>query len=115
MRLRRVVVSQPKQQHQPQGDDQLQIVPLHQKKEDDEHQQDVPGVKAVQGKILQNAPQKVPNPFGDPLQEMTAAPARGGVWDLGLWDGWDPRPEEGCCPGSLAGGEGMSVWGIWSR
>ena len=25
------------------------------------------------------------------------------------------QAEEGRCPGSLAGGEGMSVWGIWSR
>ena len=42
------VIRQPQQEQQPQGDDQVHVVPLHQQEQDDQDQQDIPAVQLLQ-------------------------------------------------------------------
>ena len=46
---------QPQQQEQPQGDDQVHVVPLHQQEQDDQDQQDIPAVQLLQPEDFQDA------------------------------------------------------------
>ena len=46
---------QPQQEQQPQGDDQVHVVPLHQQEQDDQDQQDIPAVQLLQPEDFQDA------------------------------------------------------------
>ena len=49
------VIRQPQQEQQPQGDDQVHVVPLHQQEQDDQDQQDIPAVQLLQPEDFQDA------------------------------------------------------------
>ena len=53
----RFLVPQAQDEHQPQGDDQLQVVSLPQQEQDDEQEQQVPAVQVLQLQGLQQAAQ----------------------------------------------------------
>ena len=65
-----LAVPQAQDEHQPQGDDQLQVVSLPQQEQDDEQEQQVPAVQILQLQGLQQAAQSPPErpvrccPFG---------------------------------------------------
>ena len=63
--------TQPHEQDGPQGDHQVQVVPLHQQIQDDEQQQNVASVQAVQAEGFQQPGQAAPLPSleegGQPL------------------------------------------------
>lgn len=82
------VIRQPQQEQQPQGDDQVHVVPLHQQEQDDQDQQDIPAVQLLQPEDFQDAVDPPPCPRrtgrsagSSPLR--AGPPGRQSLWDPG--------------------------------